>query len=423
MYSNRRLDLTFPMKQLKKTALHIVTRLDKGGLADTVLKLCAGLQSRGYAVTCVTGLTRDPHPEFIACCREGKIPLITVPELRRAIHPYFDAVALVKLIRLIGALKPSIVHTHSSKAGILGRLAAAYCGVPVRVHSPHGHIFYGYFNRASTQFFIALERLLARCTTRIITLTRLGKNDHVHFNIAPSQKFAVIPCGIQYPATHPGNGRLNALKHHLGLNGEKVIGWVGRLEQVKGCDIFLEACRMYQESSDVGSTFVIVGDGSQRAALVETARRLGLSNHTIFLGNRTDVPDLMYLFDVFVLSSRNEGLGRVILEAMSCSVPVIATRVGGVPEIIANNANGLLAPANQPGAIAEAIQKLVSSPELRHTLVANAQRTCRHYHFEKMIERTDQLYSRLIAEANAVHAGLENQASPRFKDSHIVHQC
>ncbi|MFZ5517031.1 MAG: glycosyltransferase family 4 protein [Candidatus Zhuqueibacterota bacterium] len=412
-----------PMTHHKKTALHIVTRLDKGGLADTVLTLCAGVQSRGYDVTCVTGLTRDPHPAYIACRREGKIPLIVVPELRRAIHPYFDAVALVKLIRLIGALKPTIVHTHSSKAGILGRLAAAYWGVPVRIHSPHGHIFYGYFNRASTQFFIALERLLARCTTRIITLTRLGKKDHVHFKIAPSQKFAVIPCGIQYPVKYPGNGRLNALKHHLGLNGEKVIGWVGRLEPVKGCDIFLEACRLYQQSGSAATKFVVVGDGSQSAALKEVARQLGIADDTIFLGNRTDVPDLMFLFDVFVLSSRNEGLGRVILEAMSCSVPVIATRVGGVPEIIAHNANGLLAPADQPRALAAAMQTLMTCPDMRHAFISNAQNTCRHYHFENMIDRTEQLYSRLAAEDDPGHSCAENQASPRFNFSHIVHHC
>jgi len=380
---------------MKKKALHIVTRLDKGGLADTVLKLCSGLQDVGYKVTCVAGLTSDPHPEFLSHRQQGKIPLIIVDELRRSIHPYFDLLALLKLIRIIGAEKPDIVHTHSSKAGILGRLAAAVWRIPVCIHSPHGHIFYGYFDRWVTQFFILLERLLTKFTTKITTLTHPGKNDHVRLKVGPPEKFAVIPCGIQYPVKKPGNDTLKALKQHIGLNGEKVIGWVGRLEPIKGCDIFLEACRIIHEKIDVSVKYIIVGDGSESAVLKNKARQFGIDNNTVFLGSRTDVPDLMHLFDLFVLSSRNEGLGRVILEAMTCSVPVIATKVGGVPEIISNNVNGKLVPTENSVALALAMENLLLNDELSNSFVEKAQNTFRHFHFQNMIHRTDLLYQEL----------------------------
>lgn len=380
---------------MKKKALHIVTRLDKGGLADTVLKLCCGLQAVGYNVTCVAGLTNDPHPEFLAHRRLGKIPLIIVDEMRRAIHPYFDMVALFKLFRIIGAEKPDIVHTHSSKAGILGRLAAAFWRVPVIVHSPHGHIFYGYFSRIVTKFFILLERWLTKFTTKIITLTQLGRDDHVRLNIGPPHKFAIIPCGIEYPVQNPTPEVLRSLKQQFGLNGEKVIGWVGRLEPIKGCDVFLEACRSIHEKYDSSAKFFIVGDGSESASLRQKARHLGIEENAIFSGSRTDVPHLMHLFDVFVLSSRNEGLGRVILEAMSCSVPVVATAVGGVPEIISNDVNGKLVPTENPPALAHAMGELLTNPDTGASFAESAKNTCRHFHFQNMIFRTDQLYQEL----------------------------
>lgn len=380
---------------MKKKALHIVTRLDEGGLADTVLKLCSGLQEAGYNVSCVTGLTRSPHPEFLAYQKKRNFPIIKIDELRRAIHPYFDLMALWKLIRIIGEVKPDIVHTHSSKAGILGRLAAAFWRVPVIVHSPHGHIFYGYFNQFTTNIFILLERLLTKFSTKVITLTRLGKDDHVRLKIGPQEKFSIIPCGIRYPVNKPAQVALEALKQHIGLNGEKVIGWVGRLEPIKGCDIFLEACRTIHEHSDLKAKFVVVGDGVESSALKSKVMQLGLTETVCFLGNRTDVHNLMFLFDVFVLTSRNEGLGRVILEAMSCSVPVIATEVGGVPEIISDNVNGKLIPAENPVSLAHAIERLLKNEKLRGSFIQNAHHTCKHFHFQNMIQRTDALYQQL----------------------------
>ena len=174
----------------------VITRLDRGGSSDAVLNLATGLINRGCEVTVVYGKTSHPATDLSDFRKTNRVDLTNVPELQRDINPFKDVIALIKLLGLMQRERPDVVHTHSSKAGILGRIAAWLAGVDAILHSPHGHIFYGYYAGAKTRLFIWLEKLTAAITDRITTLTESGKKDHIELGIANAKKFVVIPCGI-----------------------------------------------------------------------------------------------------------------------------------------------------------------------------------------------------------------------------------
>ncbi|MBT5876716.1 MAG: glycosyltransferase, partial [Candidatus Latescibacteria bacterium] len=175
---------------------HIITRLDRGGSAEVAMELAARLDRDRYDTRIVTGHTVEPVYDLEAFSEQTGIPITILPRLRRDINLLDDIAACRDLTRLLKQSQPDVVHTHTSKAGILGRIAAKIAGTPVVVHAPHGHIFHGYFDRFTSRFFILLEKLMARGTDRIITLTDLGKRDHITYGIAPENRFATIPCAI-----------------------------------------------------------------------------------------------------------------------------------------------------------------------------------------------------------------------------------
>ena len=372
--------------------LHIVTRLDEGGLADTVIKLCEGLQQKGFHIVCIAGATHYPHPEYLAAKDRKKLKIIKIKQLIRSISPVNDFISLYKLLKIIKHEKPDIVHTHSSKAGILGRLAAAILSVPVIIHSPHGHIFYGYFSRVVTLIFMIIERLLAKITYRVTTLTNLGLEDHVKLRIAEKKKFCVLPCGIQWPIVKPDAEKILSLKKEFGINREKVVGWVGRLVPIKNCELLLKAAQIRLENKKYDIKYLIIGDGEERVNLENFVKKANLGNSVRFLGNRNDIINLMHIFDLFVLTSNNEGLGRVILEAMSCGIPVIATKVGGVPEIITDKKNGLLIPPNSPVRLSNTINRLLANYNEAKEFGKKGIETAQYYSFDNMINRTAELY-------------------------------
>ncbi len=345
--------------------LHVITRLVVGGAQENTLLTVRGLQARGYHVELAAG--PQTGPEGSLAVPEG-IPFHLVPTLVREVRPLADLRALWDLYRLMRR-GYDLVHTHTSKAGVLGRIAARLARVPVMVHTPHGHVYHGYGGRLRSYLFACAERMLARWTHALVALTDSERQEHLRERVGRPEQWRVIPSGIEverYRVPSP------LRRTDLGLPEEAfLVGCVARLVEVKGVDDAIEAtARMVRLDQRV--RLVLVGDGPLRARLEEQAARCGIGDRVHFLGVRRDVPHLLPLFDVLVLPSRNEGMGRVLLEAAAAGVPVVATRVGGAQDVVREGETGLLVPASDPPALAAAVACLAADAERRRQMACAA---------------------------------------------------
>jgi glycosyltransferase involved in cell wall biosynthesis len=324
---------------------------------------------------------------------QAGVRVFEVPTLVREARPILDACALLALWRLLRRERPAIVHTHTSKAGAVGRLAAWLARVPVVIHTPHGHIFYGYYGTVASAIFRLLERLLAKITDRIVTLTDRGAQEHVRYGIAGAEKFATIHSGIDLAHFRSVQVDPAVKRKELGLPPEGlIVGTVGRLVPIKGLEWLLKAAsRVLAEFPQ--ACFVIIGDGPMLGELMQLTSKLGIGLRMVFVGAREDVPECLAALDLFVLPSLNEGMGRVLLEAMAVGCPVVATRVGGIPDIVADGTTGLLVPPRDDRALAEAILTLLRDRSRR---AAYGEAARRHvdgrFDVETMVRNIERLY-------------------------------
>lgn len=381
----------------KLKVLHIITRLDKGGSSENTSLTVSGLDKKRFDVTLIYGKTNDPDGQIKSALSNNEINYRIIPQLVRQVNPWSDLIAFLKLYAIMKKENFNIVHTHTSKAGILGRWAAKLAGVKVIIHTPHGHIFYGYFGPIRNKLFILLERLTARITDKIITLTQRGKDEHIKFKIAKADKFVPIYSGIELERFINSNYDPIPMRESLGIspNGP-VIGTITRLEPVKGNIYFIEAI------SQVIKIFptlkvIITGDGTQRKMIENRIEALSLTRNVILLGATNEIPKVLSALDIFVLPSLNEGMGRCLLEAMAISKPVVATSVGGIPEIVEDNVTGLLVPPKNSRKLAEAIIYLLANREKAVEMGQAARKRLNHNFSSKaMIDEISALYGILI---------------------------
>lgn len=377
--------------------LHIITRLDEGGSAFNTIETVSRLSSSPYQVKLVSGRTNDPNQRIAQLLTERGVQPTFMNELRREFHPLLDVVAFFKLFLFIKKGRFDLVHTHSSKAGVLGRWAAWLAGVSVIIHTPHGHVFYGYFNQWITQIFIWMERLTAFITDKIIVLTEKGQQEHVDFKIADDEKFVVIPSGIDLTLKNSSFEEIQHLRDELKLsNQQQVIGCVGRLDLIKGQKYLIEAMpKILKKNPEV--ILLLVGDGDQRDLLKIQIKQFGLEDRVKMLGFRQDVHCLFELMDVVVVPSLNEGMGRVVLEAMYHGKAVVASRVGGIPDLICNQHNGWLVEPKDPTSLAQAIGALLSSPSQRKQFGDNAKTFVDdRFGLDRMVAYIKKLYAQLL---------------------------
>ena len=333
-----------------RKVLLVITRMSMGGAPRHVLSLASGLDGERYQVWIATGVEDRGEGSLLEEVRSSGVRLVLVPGLRRELSPSDDLKALIWMYRFMTSERFHIVHTHTSKAGILGRLAGRLAGVPVSVHTFHGNIFEGFFGSFASSLFLLLERAMAKLTDRFVAVSNRNLSYFVRRGIAPRGKFRLIYNGVD-PGRFSGMDKL-AAKEALGLPQGPVVGTVAALVPVKGLEYFLEAARSV--SSEVPRTaFVIAGGGVLEETLRKMAKDLGLDVR--FLGPRKDVPLVLSALDVFVLPSLSEGMGLSIMEAMAAGLPVVATEVGGVPELVVDGRTGILVPPKDPDALAEAI--------------------------------------------------------------------
>lgn len=373
--------------------LHIITRLDRGGSADVVMDLAAALKADGVRSGIVYGMTADPRemPEEYAA-RTG-VDLYSVPCLVRQISPLKDLRGFFVLFRLIRRIRPDIVHTHTSKAGILGRFAAWAAGVKTIVHTPHGHIFYGYFNAFTTRVFILIERLAAKTADIITVLTESGRDDHLSRGIGKMDQFVVVPSCVDIRRFSEGNGA--RIREELGWHDTFVVGWAGRLVPIKDCGSFIKAAAIIHNAyPDI--RFLVAGDGEEREKLLTDCNKENLDDYLVFLGERSDIPDIMAALDVFVLSSINEGFGRVLIEAMAAGAAIVSTDVGGTAAVVENGISGLLIPPSNPSALADAVIGLKHDGVLRQNMIRNGKRRALQFDTRSVIAQFEELYGMLL---------------------------
>ena len=378
---------------------HVIARLNIGGSALHTILVTRDLDPQRFQTTLVTGIEETYEGgmrEWAAT--QGVNPLI-IPELGREINLIADIKVLFELYCLFRREKPDIVHTHTAKAGFVGRLAAWLAGVPTIVHTFHGHVFHSYFSPAKTRLFIFIERLLARLSDRIITVSPLQRQEIIGFGIASPEKAVIINLGFDLqPFLACGNlrGRLRA---ELSLPDEiKLVGIVARLTGIKNHHLFLDTAALIQKRNHKVH-FVVVGDGELRTELEQRAIDLGLGPIVHFLGWRQDLPAIYADLDLVMLTSRNEGTPVSLIEAQAAACPVIATAVGGVPDIIVDGQAGYLVPPDDAQALAEAVSKALEGNS-REMGQAGRQAVSERFAVRRLVRDIETLYRELIDSSN-----------------------
>ena len=393
-----------------RTVIHVITRLDYGGSAVNTMLTVLGHDRARFEPLVVTGPPgrwdaqggQGATDENVRLLEKEGIRSVLLPSLARSLSPLGDIRALWALIRLFRREQPALVHTHTSKAGVLGRIAAWFVRVPVVVHTPHGHVFYGHFGAFMSWFFLQVERTLSRVTDRIIALTESERNDHLDRLVGTVGQFAVVPSGIDLNRFSQARVNGRQVPEWFGCPSDAlIVGSVGWLTDVKGHRFLLEAAK-HVTRAHPGLHIVIVGSGDQHDALRQQATQLGLEASVHLLGHRDDIEACLAGFDLFVLPSANEGMGRALIEAMAAGLPVVATKVGGIPALIDHGVNGLLVPSGDSHALADALKSILDHPDMARRLGEAAYQSIgARFGASYMVRAIETLYEETLREAGA----------------------
>src|SRR3989442_1413887 len=371
----------------------VITRMNIGGPARHVTILTAHASPEFDAVL-LTGETAEREGSLEGEAVAAGARVVHVPRLRRALNPFADIGAIVWLYRYFRRERPVIVATHTAKAGTLGRTAAWLAGVPVVVHTFHGHVLDGYFGRLTTSFFVLIERALGRVTTCFIAISPEIADDLDRLRIGRG-KVTVVRLGLELD--HVVNGQRGRLRADLGVPDKApLVGIVGRLVPIKAHDMFLAAAAALGKA-DPKVHFAIIGDGELAAQLRDLARAWGLPDRIHFAGWRADLADVYADLDIVVCCSRNEGTPVSVIEACAAGVPVVGTKVGGMTDIITDGLNGLLVPTGDAAALSAAIGGLISDPARRSSMgAAGHKMVLERYGASRMVNELKQVYAELL---------------------------
>ncbi|HZT90908.1 MAG TPA: glycosyltransferase [Gaiellaceae bacterium] len=393
--------------------LRIIARLNVGGPALHVSYLTRRLDEIGYETTLCAGRVGPGEGSMEYVADELGVAPVFVPELQREISPFIDAAAVRRLVQLIRETRPHILHTHTAKAGAVGRMAALLAGPskpPVVLHTFHGHVLRSYFGATQTHAFRALEAGLARVSDALIAVSPEVRDDLVGLGVAPADKIAVIRLGLDLGRRLEGSLVARA---ELALPDDAfVVGWFGRMTEIKRVDLLLESfARLRRDVPE--AVLLLAGDGPLRERLETQARELGLDGSCRFLGFRQDVGPLYGAIDALALTSANEGTPVVAIEALAARVPVVATDVGGVRDVVAPGRSGFLVPSGDSRAITDRLAELARDRELRRRLgEAGRLHVLPRYSVDRLVADVDTLYGAL----------LDERAARRHRDGRQVSQ-
>lgn len=384
--------------------LRVIARLNVGGPALHVSYLARGLAERGYETTLVAGEVGrgEESMEFVA--EQANVEVVRLPGLSREISPLRDLVATFRLAALIRRLRPDIVHTHTAKAGAVGRTAALLAGPrrPVVVHTFHGHVLRGYFGWVGSLAFRVIETALARITDSLVAVSPEVRDELVALRVAPASRFTVVRLGIDLEPRTRSETAPEEIRRIYGIADDRfVVGWFGRMTAVKRTDDLLDALAALRERG-VDALLLLVGDGDDRERLERLAHGRGLAKACLFAGYQEDVAPWYAACDAVVLTSANEGTPVTIIEALAAGRPVVATNVGGVPDVVEEGVTGFLVHSGDTHALAERLEVLARDEERRRRMgEAGREHVLERYAVSRLVDDVDALYRELLATTSA----------------------
>jgi glycosyltransferase involved in cell wall biosynthesis len=379
----------------------VIARMNLGGPAHQASLLSGRrFDPERYQTLLVHGQPA-PGEESMADLAEAEgAETLYLPSLRQPVSPLHDTLALKELGAIARRFRPHLVHTHTAKAGFLGRSAAllALHPRPMLVHTFHGHVLEGYFGQTKTRLYRGLERTLARRTDRLIGVSEMTVEDLVRLGVAPREKFSVVRLGLDLePFASADSAAGASLREELGVGDDEVLlSFVGRMVPIKRLDVLLRAfARAHGNGARV--RLAVVGDGETRPEFERLAGELGVGAAVSFLGYRRDLPRIAAAADVAVLSSDNEGTPVSLIEAGAAGRPAAATNVGGVAEVVTPE-TGLLVSAGDEAALGAAIERLADDQGLREGMGRRArEHVLSRYSAERLISDIDALYRELLS--------------------------
>lgn len=353
----------------------------------------------------MTGLDKDRYEVEFACAPGGPlidkvassgIKVYPIRHFVQKVNIIKDILALIEMVLLIRRRRYAIVHTHNSKAGFIGRLAAKINNVPIIVHTIHGFAFHDFEKPLRRKSFIILERLVATFTDKLFVISTPLRDWGLKVGIGSSDKYMINYDGIEIEKFKKDFNREKIRKEFSLMQEDKVVGMVAKLWEGKGHKYLLEAAvSVINKIPNV--KFMLVGDGYLRDYLLDYVKRLGISNYVIFTGFREDISEITSIFDIACLPSLFEGMGRVLLEAQVLGKPVVATRVGGIVEMVKDNETGILVnPADYHGLAVAIIRLLTDEALARKFGEAARQHIDEKFSATRMVENIDKVYSELI---------------------------
>jgi glycosyltransferase involved in cell wall biosynthesis len=414
--------------------LRIIARLNVGGPARHVVWLTAGMKQDGYDTLLVSGVVPPAEDDMSYVATEAGVTPLIVAEMSREISPK-DTITVWKLFRLMVREKPDLVHTHTAKAGTVGRVAglmyrwltpSTLIGRPRQcrfVHTYHGHVFHSYYGSAKTRLFLTIERMLARLITdRIVVITPQQRQEiNETFRVGKALQFAVIPLGIDLDLYAAWQQRREQFRQELCADADTIlVGIVGRLTEIKNHELFLQAAACLKKSSQAKVKFLVVGDGHLRSQLEKQVEESGLADDVSFLGSRNDPENFYPALDVLALTSRNEGTPLSVIEAMANARPVVATLVGGVSDLLGDKVSdtdedrfviherGIGLANADAQSFAQALDFLIANETLRHDLGRRGQAfVLKNYAKERLLADISALYDELLHGESAAVRGLK----------------
>jgi glycosyltransferase involved in cell wall biosynthesis len=366
--------------------MRVIARMNVGGPALQVTGLVEGMDQERFEHRLYTGFVDEGEGDYLDL-RAPHLPVTRVEGLGRSPDALDDVRALRRLVREMRAFRPDVVHTHTAKAGVLGRVAAGLTGVQGVVHTFHGHLLHGYFSPPVTRAVVQVERVLARRSSRLVAVGDQVRKDLLAAGIGRPQQYVVAPPGIALPPPPPrGLARAELGLPVVGL----VVAFVARLTQVKRPERFVEIARLLADQHP-DTTFVVIGEGDLLADIQRQAAPLG--DRLRFLGWRGDVERVYAASDLVVLTSDNEGMPVSLIEAALCGVPAVSTRVGSVAEVVLHERSGLVVDSPGPDGLAAAAGRLLADHEAR-TAMGRAAREHAKASFsrDRLVDDMQRLY-------------------------------
>ncbi len=388
--------------------LRIINRLNLGGPTFNAAYLSKYLAPE-FETLLVSGMKDEAEESSEFIVKNLDLHPVYMPEMYRELNPFRDYKSYYKLRKIIDEFKPDIVHTHAAKAGAVGRLAAFHSGVPVILHTFHGHVFHSYFSPAKTRLFLEIERYLAKRTTKIITLSQIQKDELVdEFKIAPASKFEIVPLGFdlrKFEENQPEKRAHFRTQYNIS-DDEIAIGIVGRLVPIKNHELFLRALKKVSLNTSQRIRAFIIGDGEERSNIEQIAVSLDLKfnntnprekNILTFTSWIKDIDISNAGMDIIALTSNNEGTPVSLIEAQASGKPIVSTNVGGIEDIVLKDETAFLSAVGNVDAFAQNLLKIVENDTLRIQMSAKGSDLVRSkFSYTRLCKDMGLLYNSLL---------------------------